>query len=185
MFDLANLTAGQRLLITGASGGVGSLAVQLAKAKGAHVTGVASSRNEAFIRSLGADEFIDYTQEQFEHVAKDMGVVFDTVGADAFQRAFACLKPGGFLVTSVAFPTDEARQHGVKVARVQCRPDAGELAEMGALVDQGRLRAHVDRVFPLAEAKQALTLSEEGRTRGKIVLQIIPERVLERNAAPA
>lgn len=176
MFDLANLTAGQRLLITGASGGVGSLAVQLAKARGAHVTGVASSRNEAFVRSLGVDEFIDYTREPFEQVAKDMDVVFDTVGADAFQRAFASLKPGGFLVTSVAFPRDEAKQHGVGVARVQCRPDAGELAEMSALVDQGRLKAYVDTTLPLAEAKRALTLSEEGRTRGKIVLQVSTER---------
>lgn len=172
IFDLAHLTAGQRLLITGASGGVGSLAVQLAKAKGAHVTGVASGHNEAFVRSLGVDEFIDYTQAPFEQVAKEMDVVFDTVGADAFQRSFASLKPGGVLVTSVAFPRDEAKQRGVEVARVQCRPDADELAELGALVDQGRLKAHIETVLPLAEAAQALKLSEQGRTRGKIVLRV-------------
>ena len=124
IFGLANLDRGQRLLITGASGGVGSLAVQLAKAKGAHVTGTASGRNEAFVRDLGADEFVDYTRQPFEEAVKDVDVVFDTVGGDTFARAFQTLKKGGFLVTSVAFPADEAQGFGVRAARVQCKPDA-------------------------------------------------------------
>ena len=172
MFDVAKLNRGQKVLITSTSGGVGSLAVQLAKSKGAHVTGMASGRNEAFVRGLGVDEFIDYTEQPFEQVAKDMDVVFDTVGEDTFQRAFQTLKKGGFLVTSVAFPKDEAQQHGVGVARVFCKPDAEQLASIRDLVDAGELKAHVSAVLPLAEIKQAFELSESRRTRGKIVLQV-------------
>ncbi len=172
IFDLANLGQGQKILITGASGEVGSLAVQLAKAKGAHVTGTASGRNAEFVRGLGADEFVDYTQQPFEEVVKEMDVVFDTVGGDTFQKAFHTLKKGGFLVTSVAFPADEAQRFGVSAARVQCKPDAEQLAAIRDLVEAGKLKAHVATVLPLAEIKQAFELSEGRRTRGKIVLQI-------------
>ena len=172
MFDVAKVASGQRLLVTNSSGGVGSLAVQLAKARGAHVTAIASGRNEEYVRSLGVDEFIDYTKQPFEQVARDMDVVFDTVGGDTFQGALGTLKKGGFLVTSVAFPKDEAKQHGVGVERVQCKPNAGQLASIRELVEAGKLKAHVATVLPLAEIKQAFELSEGGRTRGKIVLQI-------------
>lgn len=172
MFDLAGLVAGQRLLITGGSGGVGSLAVQLAKARGVHVTAVASGRNEAYVRGLGADDFIDYTVQPFEQVASAMDVVFDTVGGDTFERAFRSVRAGGFVVTSVAFPTDEASRYGVGVARVQCKPDAVQLEHMRELVEAGKLVPHVDTVLPLAQAARALELSEQGRTRGKIVLDI-------------
>lgn len=172
MFDVAGLVGGQRLLITNASGGVGSLAVQLAKSKGVHVTAMASGRNEAYVRSLGADAFIDYTARSFVEVASDMDVVFDTVGGETFERAFQTLRKGGFLVTSVAFPKDEAQRYGVGVGRVQCRPDAGQLARMRELVEGGKLAAHVATIFPLAEIREALELSEQGHTRGKIVLQM-------------
>lgn len=173
MFDIAGLNSGQRLLITNGSGGVGSLAVQLAKARGAHVTAMASSRNEAYVRGLGADEFIDYTAQPFEQVASDMDVVFDTVGGDTFERSFQTLGKGGFLVTSVAFPTDQAQRYGVRVGRVQCKPDAAQLALMRELVEDGKLVPHVAEVLPLAEIRQALELSENGHTRGKIVLRIV------------
>lgn len=173
MFDVAKLASGQRLLVTNSSGGVGSLAVQLAKAKGAHVTAMASGRNEEYVRGLGADEFIDYTKQSFEQVARDMDVVFDTVGGDTFQRAFNTLKKGGFLVTAVAFPKDEDRRHGVGVERVMCKPNAGQLASIRELVEAGKVRAHVATVLPLAQVKQAFELSESGRTRGKIVLQVV------------
>jgi NADPH:quinone reductase-like Zn-dependent oxidoreductase len=173
MFDLANLSSGQTILITAASGGVGSLAVQIAKAKGAFVIGMASGRNEAFVRDLGADEFVDYTKQNFEEVVKDVDVVFDTIGGDTFERAFQTLKPGGFLVTAVQFPAEEkAREFGIKAARVYCKPNASQLAAIGKLVDEGKLTAHVSTALPLAEVKKALQLSESGRTRGKIVLQI-------------
>ena len=172
MFDTARLVAGQRLLVTNSSGGVGSLAVQMAKARGAHVTAMTSGRNEAFVCGLGVDAFIDYTAQPFEGIARDMDVVFDTAGGETFQRAFATLKPGGFLVTSVAFPSDEDQVHGVGVARVLCKPNGGQLAQMRAMVDAGELKPHVATVLPLDGAREALELSEAGRVRGKIVLQV-------------
>ena len=99
-------------------------------------------------------------------------MVFDTVGEDTFQRAFQTLKKDGFLVTSVAFPKDEAQQHGVGVARVLCKPDAEQLVAIRDLVDTGELKAHLSTVLPLAEIKHAFELSESRRTRGKIVLRI-------------
>jgi NADPH:quinone reductase-like Zn-dependent oxidoreductase len=173
MFDLANLSSGQRILITAAAGGVGSLAVQLAKAKGAFVIGMASGRNEAFVKDLGADEFIDYTQQNFAEVVKDLDVVFDTVGGETFERAFQTLKPGGFLVTAVQFPSvEKAQEFGIKAARVYCKPNAVQLAAISELVNAGQLKAHVSTVLPIAEVKKAHQLSQSGRTRGKIVLQI-------------
>ena len=173
MFDLANLSSGQRLLITAASGGVGSLAVQLAKAKGAFVIGMASGRNEAFVRDLGVDEFVDYTKQPFEEVVKNVDVVFDTVGGDTFERAFHTLKKGGFLVTAVQSPSEEkAQEFDVKAARVYCKPNAEQLAAIGKLVDEGSLKAHISTILPLAEVKKAHQLSKSGRTRGKIVLQV-------------
>ena len=172
MFDFGGLVAGQRLLITNGSGGVGSLAIQIAKAKGAHVTAMASGRNKAYVRSLGVDAFIDYTEQPFEQVARGMDVVFDTVGGDTFQRAFQTLKKEGVLVTAVAFPKDEAQQHGVRAARVFCKPDAAQLAHIRDLVEAGKVKAQVTKVLPLAEIREALALSEAGRTRGKIVLQV-------------
>ncbi|MFZ6735140.1 NADP-dependent oxidoreductase [Undibacterium sp. Ji42W] len=172
IFDLAKLASGQRLLITGGSGGVGSMAIQLAKDAGAHVTAMASQRNEKFVRSLGADVFIDYTAQPFEQVVRNIDVVFDTVGGDTFKRAFSTLKKGGFLVTSVAFPKDEGLQHGVGVARVQCKPDPGQLESISKLLAAGQLKAYVETVLPLAKVKEAFELSARGRTRGKIVLDL-------------
>lgn len=172
IFDEAGLAEGQRLLITNSSGGVSSLAVQFAKAAGAHVTAVASARNEAFVRGLGADAFIDYTSGPFEQAAHSMDVVFDTVGGDTFQRAFAVLRPGGFMVTVVAFPQDEAERYGVRVARSFTVPSAENLTSIAELVAAGKVRPQVEAVLPLAEIREALALSQSGRARGKIVLHI-------------
>lgn len=173
LFDEAGLVAGQRLLVTNSSGGVGSLAVQFAKAKGVHVTAVASSRNEEFVRSLGVDEFIDYTSQPFEQAAQGMDVVFDTVGGDTFQRAFRTLKTGGFMVTVVAFPDGEAKRYNVRVTRSNTVPNAKNLIDIKRLVESGQVRPHIDTVLPLQEIKTALALSEAGRVRGKIVLSIL------------
>lgn len=172
MFDVAGLVAGQRLLITNSSGGVGSLAVQFARAKGVHVTAMASGANEAFVRGLGADAFIDYTKQPFEEVAREMDVVFDTVGGDTFQRAFQTLKKGGFMVTVVAFPENEAERYGVNVKRSFTQPSASSLTVIRDLVEADKVMPHVATVLPLTEVRQAFALSEGGRTRGKIVLQV-------------
>ena len=149
------------------------MAVQLAKAKGAIIIGTASGKNEQFVRDLGADEFVDYTRQPFEEVVKDVDVVFDTVGGDTLERAFQTLKKGGFLVTSVQTPSEEkARELGVEAARVFCKPNAGQLAEINQLVEEGKLKIHIEAVLPLTEVKKAHQLSQSGRTCGKIVLQI-------------
>lgn len=173
MFDIGKLSAGQKILITAAAGGVGSLAVQLAKAKGAIVTGMASSQNEAFVRVLGADDFVDYTKQSFDEVVTDMDVVFDAVGGDTFERAFKCVKQGGYLVTSVAFPTDEqGARYGVSALRVLCKPDRDELDEISRLVVANQLKPYVSQVFPLEQVGAAHQLSKQGRTRGKIILHV-------------
>lgn len=172
MFDLGRLSSQQRLLITASAGGVGSLAVQLAKAKGAHVTAMGSSQNEAFVRSLGADEFIDYRRTPFEQAAHCMDVVFDTVGGETFLRAHQVLRSGGVLVTAVAFPTQNPPRSDVEVHRVQCVAKSAQLTAIRDLVDAGRLVPNIATVLPLTEVGQALELSKAGHSRGKIVLQI-------------
>jgi NADPH:quinone reductase-like Zn-dependent oxidoreductase len=173
MFDVAHLSSGQRILITGASGGVGSMAVQLAKAKGAIVIGMASGKNEQYVRELSADEFVDYTLQPFESVVKDVDVVFDTIGSDTLERAFQTLKKGGFLVSAVETPSEEkARELGVEAAWIFCQPSAQQLASINRLIEAGKLNIHIEKVLPLTEVKKAHQLSESGRTRGKIVLQI-------------
>lgn len=172
LFDEAKLSAGQRLLITNSSGGVGSLAIQFAKARGAQVTAVASGRNEIFVRDLGADRFIDYTRQAFEDVATDMDVVLDTMGGDVYHRALRTLKKGGKMITVVAFPQDEAERYGVSAKRSFTVPNAESLSEINRLVEAGKVMPYVDTVLPFADVRDALAISEAGRTRGKIVLTV-------------
>lgn len=149
------------------------MAVQIAKAKGARVVGTASGKNEDFVKSLGADEFVDYTKQKFEDVVKDVDVVFDTIGGDTQERSFQILKKGGFLVTIVSPPSEEkAAEFGVKAAMVNVQPNAKQLVEINQLIETGKIKTHVEIVLPLAEVKKAHELSESGRTRGKIVLRV-------------
>src|SRR5947207_3753657 len=172
IFDHGKLTSGQRILITGASGAVGSMAVQLAKNKGARVIGTGSGRNEEFVRKLGADEFIDYKKEKFEEKVRDLDVVFDTVGGDTQERGFQTLKGGGFLVSTVSPPSAEkAKEFGVAVAMVQMMPKPDQLAEINRLVESGKLKVRVATVLPLAEVKKAHQLSAAGHADGKTILR--------------
>jgi NADPH:quinone reductase-like Zn-dependent oxidoreductase len=172
IFDTARLQSGQKILITGASGGVGSMAVQISKAKGAFVIATASGKNEDFVRSLGADEFVDYTRAKFEERVKQVDVVYDTVGGDTLERSFQTLKRGGFLVTTVAPPSKEkAEEFGVQTAMVGVLPSAEQLGLVNELIGAGKLKTCVATVLPLAEVKKAHQLSESGRTRGKIILR--------------
>jgi NADPH:quinone reductase-like Zn-dependent oxidoreductase len=172
MLDLGKLASGQRILITGASGAVGSMAVQLAKVKGAHVIGLASGKNEEFVRKLGADEFVDYRKAKFENEVRDLDVVFDTVGGETQERAFQTLKRGGFLVSTVNPPSAEkAREFGVTVAMVQMMPKPEQLADINQLLESGKLKVRVATVLPLSEFKEALRLSASGHADGKIILR--------------
>ena len=171
IFDTANLQGGQRILITGASGGVGSMAVQLAKAKGAFVIATASGKNEEFVRSLGADEFVDYTREKFEERVREVDVVYDTVGGDTLGRSFGMIRRGGSLVTTVMPPSNEKAQNfGIRASMIGVQPSGQQLREINRLIDAGKLKTHIATVLPLAQVAKAHQLSESGRTRGKIIL---------------
>ncbi len=178
----AQLQQGQRILIHGAAGGIGSFAVQLAKAKGAYVIGTGSANNQAFIAELGADEFIDYNNTDFEALLKDasqkVDVVYDTVGNAAGEtqsRSWSVLKEGGFLVSIVRPEPDKAlaEQYKVGSALVVVSPSGEQLAEIAKLVDAGAIKPIVSVVLPLADALEAHALNKTGHTRGKIVLQVV------------
>ena len=170
--DHGELASGQRILITGASGAVGSMAVQLAKNKGAYVIGTGSGRNEEFVTELGADEFIDYKKAKFEDKVSGVDVVFDTVGGDTQERAFQTLKRGGVLVSTVNPPSAEkAKEFGVTVAMVAVMPNPDQLAEINRLLESGKLKVRVATVLPLAEVKKAHQLSASGHADGKIILR--------------
>lgn len=173
LFDHGGLTAGQTVLIHGGSGGVGSFAIQFAKEKGAHIITTGSARNHEFLKGLGADDVIDYNAVKFEEVVKDADVVFDTVGGDTQQRSWQTLKPGGILVSVVGPPDPKvAEAHGVRSAFFSARKSAEQLSEIGGLIDAGKVKVIMDTVLPLAEASKAHELSQEGHTRGKIVLKV-------------
>ncbi|MGA7355210.1 MAG: NADP-dependent oxidoreductase [Candidatus Cybelea sp.] len=173
LFEIAGLKEGRRLLIHGAAGGVGSFAVQLAKWKGARVAGTASSRNQLFLMGLGVDQPIDHFRQRFEDVVGPVDVVLDTVGGDAQQRSWNVLRKGGMLVSIVAPPsTEEARRHEATAAIFTSRPDGGQLAQIGELIDFGYVRPAVETVLPLSQAKRAHQISEAGHVRGKIVLSV-------------
>lgn len=171
IFETAKLKSGQKILIHAASGGVGSMAVQLAKAKGAYVIGTASASNKDFVKNLGADEFIDYTATNFEDVVKDVDVVYDTIGGDTQKRSFQVLKEGGFLVSLVEDPSKKLLQkYKVEGKVIASVPNPKQLEEITQLVEEGKVKTHIEKVFPLSEAKKAQKLSKEGHTRGKFIL---------------
>jgi len=173
LFDIAGLERGQTVLIHGAAGGVGSFAVQFAKWKGAYVIGTASSKNAEFLKGIGCDEVIDYRNQQFEEIVSNLDVVLDTIGGDTLERSWGVLKPGGFLVTTVAsIPEGTPQKHGVRAERLMTQADGKELAQIAAIIDERKIKPIVTTVLPLADAQKAHEMSESGHTRGKIVLRV-------------
>lgn len=173
LFDIAGLEHGETVLIHGAAGGVGSFAVQFAKWKGAYVIGTASSKNAEFLKGIGCDEVIDYRNQQFEEIVSNLDVVLDTIGGDTLERSWSVLKPGGFLVTTVAsIPEGTPQKHGVRAERLMTQADGKELAQIAAIIDERKIKPIVTTVLPLADAQKAHEMSESGHTRGKIVLRI-------------
>jgi NADPH:quinone reductase-like Zn-dependent oxidoreductase len=174
LFDAAELRAGQTVLIHAAAGGVGSMAVQLAKAHGAKVIGTASGLDHIkVIRDLGCDQAIDYKATRFEDHVRDVDVVLDPVGADSQTRSFGVLKQGGILVALTEEPRqDLARQNGVRATMIGVKPDRQRLEVIGKLIDNGKLRPLFQAVFPLEQIKEALALSRTRHVAGKIVLTI-------------
>ncbi len=168
LFDHGRLTTGQRVLVHGAAGGVGSFAVQLARHRGAHVIGTASSSGVETVRELGADEVVDNTTARFEEAVEPVDLVFDTAGGEVLERSPAVLREGGRLVSVAEEPAADGVYFIVE-------PNRGQLVEIGRLADQGELRPLVDSVFPLAEARAAFERSMQPGKRGKVVLRVVDD----------
>lgn len=165
---------GKRVLINGAAGGVGHLAVQLAKWKGAHVTAVASGKHEQFLRSLGADEFIDYTQQAPEDAVQDLDLVLDTLGGPTTGRFLKTIKRGGALFPVFLGFSDaaEAEKRGITVSTTQVRSNGTQLEEFGRLLETGTVKVAIDSTFPLSDAAKAHERAAQGHIQGKIVLLV-------------
>lgn len=183
LFDAAELSAGQTILIHAAAGGVGHIAVQLAKWKKAYVIGTASGPNENFLRKIGVDEFINYETTRFENVVQNIDVVLESINRDiavervrgeTLERSLGVVKKSGVLVsicdTSVS---KTAAEYGVRGKYIRTQANAAQLAEIAKLVDAGHVKPFISQVLPLKEAHKAHKLSQTGHTRGKIVLQVI------------
>jgi NADPH:quinone reductase-like Zn-dependent oxidoreductase len=175
-FELGKLQGGQTVLIHGGSGGVGSFAIQIAKARGARVIATASTANLDLLKQLGVDVVIDYTKQKFEEVAHDVDFVLDPVGRDTLARSYGVVKKGGIVVTIVS-RCDEAelKKHEIRGASLSSHPNSVELAEITKLIDAGKIKPIVSQVLPLTEAAKADTQAETHHTRGKIVLKIADE----------
>jgi NADPH:quinone reductase-like Zn-dependent oxidoreductase len=172
LFVCGRLERGQTVLIAGSAGGVGHLAVQLARQAGARVTGTGSPRNRDFVLSLGADEFVDYTSSDLADAVTDMDLGLDTVGGSTTASVLATLREGGTLVT-VAYPPETPPQdHRVWVKQLSMRPSSEQLARIGELAASGAVRVEIAAQLELADVRRAHTLSESRRTRGKIVLTV-------------
>ena len=176
LVDTAKLAAGQTVLIHGGSGGVGSFAIQIAKAKGARVIATASTANQDLLKQLGADVSIDYTKTKFEDVVKDVDVVFDTVGRETLARSYPIVKKGGIITTIVGRPDPtQLDKSGIRGASVWSHPDGNELTEITKLIETGKIKPVVTEVLPLTDAVKASQQAETHHTRGKIVLKIAEE----------
>ena len=173
LVDVAQVRSGQRVLIHGAAGGVGHLAVQIAKGLGAQVIATASRAKADFVRELGADEVIDYEAEDFSAVARDVDAVLESVGGDYADRSLRTLRPGGLLVTIVertnAQLAARVKAAGRRFAGIIVEPDSPGLEKLAEWVDSGRLRVHVDEAFPMTAVAQAHRRLE-GSAKGKLVL---------------
>jgi NADPH:quinone reductase-like Zn-dependent oxidoreductase len=176
LVDVAKLQPGQTILIHGGSGGVGSFAVQIAKARGARVIATASTSNQDLLKRFGADVAVDYTKTKFEDVARDVDAVLDPVGKDTLARSYGVVKKGGIVMSLVARPDPaELQKHGIRGAGISSHPDADDLTEIAQLIDAGKIKPTVTQVLPLTDAVKAQQQAATHHTRGKIVLRVAEE----------
>jgi len=174
--DIAHLEKGQRVLINAAAGGVGHLAVQIAKARGAWVAGTASAGKHDFLKSLGVDQPVDYTRVDPGKELNDLDLILDMVGGENCARLLPAVKPGGMLiVVTGGVPEDAASAaaaRNVRTSGILVEPDYAGLEALARLIEDGKLKVHVERTFPLEEVAEAHRLSESGHVTGKIVLAV-------------
>jgi len=178
LVDVGKIQSGQTVLIHGGSGGVGSFAIQIAKARGARVIATASTANQDLLKQLGADVAIDYTKRKFEEIVHDVDLVLDPICRDTLARSYGVLKKGGIVVTLVS-RCDEAelKKHEIRGASLSSHPDAAELSEITKLIDDGKIKPIVSQVLPLTDAAKADAQAATHHTRGKIVLKIADEPI--------
>ncbi|MGW0148606.1 NADP-dependent oxidoreductase [Streptomyces sp. NPDC003333] len=176
LVEHADLRPGQRVLVHAAAGGVGHAAVQIAKARGAYVIGTASAGKHGFLREIGADEAIDYRETDFAEAVKDVDVVLDTLGGETALRSLRVLRPGGVVVSIIPVGSDEfpeeAARLGVRAVRMLVDADRADMRSLVELIEQGKLRAAIERTFPLSDAAEAHALGEQGHVTGKLVLTV-------------
>jgi NADPH:quinone reductase-like Zn-dependent oxidoreductase len=177
LFDVAQLQSGERVLIHGAGGGVGSFATQFAKNEGANVIGTAGPDKAAHLQALGIDEHINHQAQPFEEAVRDVDVVLDTAGGDIPQRSFGVLKRGGRFVTAAAQLSPEevaaqAESRGIRASGVMTTSNAEQLTKLAEQLDEGKVKVFVDRTLPLEQAQTALDLLMAGNRTGKIVLTV-------------
>ncbi|MFE6171550.1 NADP-dependent oxidoreductase [Streptomyces sp. NPDC056464] len=176
LVEYADLRPGQRVLIHAAAGGVGHVAVQIAKARGAYVIGTASAGKHDFLREIGVDEAIDYRETDFVEAVKDVDVVLDTLGGDVSTRSLRVLRPGGIVVSILPVGSEdfhtEAERLGVRALRMLVDASHSGMKAIAELVEAGKLRPTIAGTFPLADAAKAHALGDTGRTAGKLVLTV-------------
>ncbi|SEC59383.1 MULTISPECIES: NADP-dependent oxidoreductase [Streptomyces] len=176
LVDLGGVTEGDRVLVHGGGGGVGHVAIQIAKALGAHVIATAGGRKREFAEELGADEVIDHTAVDFAEAVRDVDVVLDTIGGDTVERSLDVLRPGGHLVTAVAEEdTALAARYeaaGMRFSGIAVDPDPVALRGLVDLVEQGKLRVHVQETFPFERVAEAHRRLDAGHLQGKLVLTV-------------
>lgn len=176
LIDTARVGPGDRVLIHAAAGGVGHMAVQIAKARGAYVIGTASAPKHEFVRSLGADEMIDYRAVDFAEATSDIDIVLDTIGGDYQARSLQTMKPGAILVSTIPIPVkgmvEQAAAQGMHIENILVEADQAGMLAVAELVESGQLSATIAGTFPLEEAAEAHEVLEGNRTAGKLVLTL-------------
>jgi NADPH:quinone reductase-like Zn-dependent oxidoreductase len=173
LFDRAGLQRGQMALIAGAAGGVGHFAVQFANRWGARVIGTGSARNRDFVLGLGAEEYVDYTEQDVADAVSDVDIAFDTVGGEVTESLVPTLREGGVIVTIASAPPEEAaKERGARAELLVQSPNPDQLATIADLIAAGDVRVEIAEVIPITEAQRAHELSESGHTRGKLVLAV-------------
>lgn len=172
LFDHGKLRGGQKVLIHGGGGGVGHFAIQFAKEKGATVVTTVSRDDIDFVRGLGADQVIDYRNQDFTELAKDVDLVFDLVAGVTQERSWSVLKPGGILVSTLGEPPEaKAKEHDARSVGFMAQPNSMQLMEIALLIDAGRVRPRVDRTFPFTAVADAEGYQEGSHVRGKVVVE--------------